>query len=455
MTGIAGIAGPSEADVTSKLDAMLDTMQVRGSIRRTMSVKGNDGVLGIGLCVHSKGQSLAEQPEKNSTVFDGTLPSSLELDEIGGLPNEQSFSELLGTPGSFAGLSISRGRLIAVRDVLGQKPLYYGLDQNGTVAFASLRNALASVRIPAPTAVPPGQLIASSCGNPSILEDKSLKRPKESKVNEHEASTKIKALLTDSLSYEVPEDLALAFSGGIDSALVAQAARENGLGPELITVGMKGQAELKHANEISKHLHLDITLKELSQSEILDALPTVVRTVESYDPILVGVSVPLFFACEVAQEMGMDCLLAGQLSDELFAGYGRFDDLAKEKDAQMAREEVWRSVLAASSTDFEPGDKLAVSHRLELRCPFAHLPLAEYALSIPISLKLKLVGSKVVRKYILRRVASDWKLPDSVVNRPKKAVQYSSGVQRVLLKEAKRRGMTLGRMLASASRYEV
>jgi len=34
-----------------------------------------------------------------------------------------------------------------------------------------------------------------------------------------------------------------------------------------------------------------------------------------------------------------------------------------------------------------------------------------------------------------------------VVDRPKKAVQYSSGVQKVLLKEAKRRGVSLAKML--------
>ncbi|OLC61690.1 hypothetical protein AUH73_06720 [archaeon 13_1_40CM_4_53_4] len=86
---------------------------------------------------------------------------------------------------------------------------------------------------------------------------------------------------------------------------------------------------------------------------------------------------------------------------------------------------------------------------MELRCPFAFLPLVEYALRLPISLKLRLVGSKVVRKHILRRLAYDWKLPEDVVNRPKKAVQYSSGVQKILLKEAKRRKMTVGSLLES------
>ncbi|TMI26037.1 hypothetical protein E6H24_03730, partial [Candidatus Bathyarchaeota archaeon] len=218
---------------------------------------------------------------------------------------------------------------------------------------------------------------------------------------------------------------------------------------ELITVGLKGQPELDHARTVAKRLGLDLTVRELSKAEVLDALPDVVQTIESSDSTLVGVSVPLSFVCEVAEEMGMECLLAGQLSDELFAGYGRFDKLTAKKNLRQAREEVWNSVLAASANDFEPGDKLAVSHRLELRCPFAFLPLVEYALRLPISLKLRLVGSKVVRKHILRRLAYDWKLPEAVVNRPKKAVQYSSGVQKILLKEAKRRKMTLGSLLES------
>jgi len=153
--------------------------------------------------------------------------------------------------------------------------------------------------------------------------------------------------------------------------------------------------------------------------------------------------------CEVAEELGMGHLLVGQLSDELFAGYGRFEELALKHHFLEAKKEVLRSVLAAATNDFEPGDKLAVSHRLELQCPFAYLPLVHYALSIPISLKLRLTDNGVVRKYVLRRLAASWKLPESVVNRPKKAVQYSSGVQKVLLKEAKKRKMKLSDMLES------
>jgi asparagine synthase (glutamine-hydrolysing) len=433
----------------SRLDLIFGAMENRGSIIKRQIVKTQDGFLAIGSCSHANQELHGLSRDEASMVVDGLLPSTLEIEEIGEQIDERSFSEGLTSSGAVAVLAISGGRLLAARDVLGQKPLYFGADPHGVVGFASLKTALAATGVQHPVPIPPGQLITSTDGKPTILVDRSLTRPKEIVAPEDEASKELMTLLVQSLSDQVPKDLALAFSGGLDSTLVARAATENDLRPELVTVGLKGQAELKHAREVSKLLGLDITIKELSQSEILESLPTVVRTVESVDPVLVGVSVPLFHACEVVEEMGVECLLAGQLSDELFAGYGRFDELAMEEDFRSAGEEVWKSVLAASSNDFEPGDKLAVSHRLELRCPFAFLPLVKYALKLPMSLKLKVVGKTVVRKFILRRVAADWKLPEMVVNRPKKAVQYSSGVQKILLREAKRRRMTLSNYLKS------
>ncbi len=150
--------------------------------------------------------------------------------------------------------------------------------------------------------------------------------------------------------------------------------------------------------------------------------------------------------------MGLSYIAAGQLSDELFGGYGKFEGIALQVGIDNLGREMFNSVIAASAKDFDPGDKLAVAAGLEFCCPFAYLPLVEYALKLPASLRVKLANGKVIRKYVLRRLAARVSLPDSVVDRPKKAVQYSSGVQKVLLKEAKRRGMSLGKMLESFTR---
>ena len=449
MTGIAGIIGPDAGKEASKLDSVLKAMKSRGSVTQSMAIYGEHESIAIGSCSHQLVQSSKVDIDRTSFTVDGAIPATLELEEIGGEAGQEAFSEAIREHGGFSMLAISGGKLLAGRDILGLKPLYYGRDWSGAVAFASLKAGLSGIGIRDPRAVPPGHLVAVSNKQITVLVKESLSSSKELEVNEDEATARVGHLLLESLAEDLPEDYAAAFSGGLDSTLMAYAAKENGLRPELITVGLRGQAELEHARRVAKELGLDITVRELSPSEIIDRLGEVVETVESTDSTSVGHSVPLFFVCEVAEEMGMGHLLVGQLSDELFAGYGRFEELALKHRFQEAKKEVLRSVLAAATNDFEPGDKLALSHRLELQCPFAYLPLVDYALSIPISLKLRLTDNGVVRKYVLRRLAASWKLPESVVNRPKKAVQYSSGVQKVLLKEAKKRKMTLHDLLES------
>ncbi len=330
LTGIAGIIGPDAGKEASKLDSVLKGMKSRGSVTQSMAIYGEHESIALGSCSHHLVQSSKVDIERTSFAVDGAIPATLELEEIGGEAGQEAFSEAIREPGGFSMLAISGGKLLAGRDILGLKPLYYGRDWSGAVAFASLKAGLSRIGIRDPRAVPPGHLVAVSNKQMTVLAKESLSSSKELEVSEDEATARVGHLLLESLAEDVPEGYVTAFSGGLDSTLVAYAAKENELGPELITVGLKGQEELEHARQVAKELGLDITVRELSQSEIIDRLGEVVETVESTDSTLVGHSVPLFFVCEVAEEMGMGHLLVGQLSDELFAGLRRLTTLSLE-----------------------------------------------------------------------------------------------------------------------------
>ena len=442
--------GPTRTtDIDSKLDTLIEAMSSRGSIKHHLTVKDGHSALAIANCSHRPEEDSTNSAERTSLVTDGPVSADLQVEEIGGQIESASLSETLETGRPFSFLAISGGRLLAGRDPLGQKPIYVGTNEDGTVAIASLRSALDKIGILNSQPLSPGQIVSYSTHGVSVISESSLSKPKTIDVSESEATKRLSDLLIQSLEDATSGNYAVAFSGGIDSTLVAQAARFNDGTPELITVSMKGQSEIEHARKVSKHLKLDLTVRELSTEEVLEAVPDVMTIVESEDPIIVGVSLPLYFACETAEEMGIREILAGQLSDELFAGYGRFDQLALENNQDETADEIWKSVLAASTNDFEPGDKLAVSHKMELRCPFAFFPLVKFALQLPITLKLRVDRGGVVRKFILRRLASDWNLPHTVVEKPKKAVQYSTGVQKVLLKAARKNNISLANYLKS------
>jgi asparagine synthase (glutamine-hydrolysing) len=423
-------------------------MQNRGSESRTFSkaIPSGEKIV-IGVCDPTGAPSFAHQAVSLALdgVFFGDDSRPTEAGPAGP-------SRLIQTPGAFAFLTSLQDRLFAGRDIIGQKPLYFGQTRDGAVAFASLQSPLVSIGIREPKPVPPGKVIRASARGCETMSDYSLKQPKEESIGESDATQILEEVFTKAVGRTVPRGSGIAFSGGLDSALVAYVANGAGLEPELISVGLKGQRELEHAGRTAKGFGLRANIRELSSSEILNSLPDVVEIIETADPVIVGISVPIYFACQKAREMGLNYIAAGQLSDELFGGYGRFEDMALQDGIDNLGSEMFNSVVAASVKDFDPGDKLAVSAGLELGSPFAYLPLVEYALKLPVSLRVNLAHGKVIRKFVLRRLAARLNLPESVVDRPKKAVQYSSGVQKVLLKEAKRRGTSLGRMLESFTR---
>jgi len=448
MTGICGLVGREADDLESKAKTILSQMQNRGLKSHSFSQSVLDGEkIAIGICDSSDAQSFSNSaiPLALDGVFFG--------DEQGhGNSAPAGPSRLIQTPGAFAFVTSLQDHLIAGRDIVGQKPLYYGQAEDGIVAFASLKSPLLSIGIHEPSPVSPGRVIRASVRGYETVNDSSLKQPKEEPIGELDAIHALDELFREAVRRIVPRRSGIAFSGGLDSALVAKVARSEDLEPELISIGLKGQPELEHAEKTAKSFGIHANVRELSSSEILNSLPDVVAIIETADPVIVGISVPIYFACQKAREMGLSYVAVGQLSDELFGGYGKFEDIALQEGIDNLGREMFNSVVAASAKDFDPGDKLAVAAGLELCCPFAYLPLVKYALKLPASLRVKLADGRVTRKYVLRRLAARLSLPDSVVDRPKKAVQYSSGVQKVLLKEAKRQGMSLGKMLESFTR---
>ncbi len=450
MTGICGLTGPEEDEVANAVEEMLSGMRKRGSVTHTITLKiRRDQNIAAGVCENpSDLVKVHEELVDDSVLVDGNFWRKEEAGRI--IQNDpKRLDVLLGVPGAFSFLALTENGLVAGRDVLGQKPLYFGTDEKGRCAFASLKIALARIGVSNPQSVPPGELLKAENPTPKVSALNKLARPPEENIPEEAAREKIGDLLQEAASKIVPECSAVSFSGGIDSSLTAYAIKKVRLQTELITVGLKGQPELEQANQVAKAMGLKLRTRELAEEEILDVLSTVVETVESFDPMVVSTAVPFYFVCLEAQELGVDTIVAGQLSDELFGGYARFEKRAIEGPSELVGEEMWNSVLAASNNDFEPGDKVAVSLGLELVCPFAYLPLAEYALSLPTSLKIRVEGETAVRKYILRRLAENWKLPQSLVDRPKKAFQYSTGVHRVLVNEAKGQGVTIGELLKS------
>ena len=322
---------------------------------------------------------------------------------------------LAGTRG-FAGRL--DGRLL--RDVLGRYPLFLDGDDPGEWAFDP--TTLAD-----PTPLPAGHVVDI---DGTVREHWSL--PAFPPRAGPEAVTALRDALDAALDSIATEGLAIAFSGGIDSALLA--AR---LDVPLYVAGFPDSHDVAAARESARLLDRPINVVALDHDMLVDAVPEVARATGRTDAMAVQIALPLYLTARRAARDGFDRLAVGQGADELFGGYAKVarapEDPRVEADTvRGARREVLaslprqldRDVLALRAAGVEP-----VAPLLDDR-------VIEAGLSLPGSL---LVSDRGERKYALRLAVREW-LPDRIAFREKKALQYGSLTARELDRLARQAG---------------
>jgi len=139
--------------------------------------------------------------------------------------------------GEYAFAYYDGSRLALARDPVGIKPLYYGKSEEG-FGFASERKALIRTGIKDIRALPPGHVYYDGEERPAVL----LPRHDPLIRDEAEAVSTLEIALKKSIEQRRHSDAAVAFSGGVDCALVGAIS-----GLPLCTVGLKGSYDVRAA----------------------------------------------------------------------------------------------------------------------------------------------------------------------------------------------------------------
>lgn len=216
------------------------------------------------------------------------------------------------------------------------------------------------------------------------------------------------------------ENTAIGFSGGLDSTVLMAASD---LSPKAYTVGVAGCTDFSNSRSASSMLGFHIEEIILSDSQILQYA----RLLRELDPEIengeIGYEVVLATLLDNITE---DTLITGQGADEIFYGYRRFiDDPSLTNKAHM--EKLFKRTLPRESKLAEYFDKKLVT-------PY----LSEEMLEATKLLKRGDNISAGTNKIVLREVAALLGIPAEIVGRDKKAAQYGSGVNRIILRSIRR-----------------
>lgn len=322
--------------------------------------------------------------------------------------------EPLPGTGGFAGEL--DGRL--VRDVLGRELVYSESDDPTT--WSHNPEALA-----APSLVPAGH-IRDDSGDTRVWE-----LPKRSPIEDADrAVARVHDRVVESVDEVATDGLAIAFSGGLDSSILA--AR---LDAPLYVAGFEGCHDIDAARDSAAALSRDLRTVVITHEDLRRTVPGVVRSIGRTNVMDLSIALPLFIVAERAAEDGFDRLALGQGADELFGGYAKVarapeDPRVEANTVRAARREMVLSLPAQVERDLRALRAAGV----EPVAPLLHDRVVVAALELPGTL---LVAGEE-RKVALRR-AADF-LPQEVREREKKAVQYGTYVSRELDRLARQAG---------------
>lgn len=310
--------------------------------------------------------------------------------------------------------------LALARDPVGIKPLFYGKNEQG-FGFASERKALASIGIKDIRPLKPGHIYHDGEERPAVnipAYDPTIK-------DEAEAVNMLDVELTQSIRRRQHKDAAVAFSGGVDGALIGAIS-----GLPMCTAGLKDSYDIRAAKKAVKLMGAEKrhAVYEYNEQDVADALPGVVYAVESADPVKVSIALPLFILAERARRDGYRVLLSGQGADELFGGYARHEAAAKEGRLE---EVLGHDLEHIAEVNLERDDAATMAHGVELRVPYLGLGVIRATQRMDPSLKVHFDGKDYIRKYVLRKMSEKY-LPREVAYAPKKAIQYGTGTQKTL-----------------------
>ena len=345
--------------------------------------------------------------------------------------------------GDFSFIIAEPQRIIAGRAPIGVKPLYYG--ENRTVAaFASNKKALWKLGIDEALSFPPGHLAFVSREGFKFKPIKTLVYSEPKQVTMQKAAETLQKLLERSVRRRVSgtKEIAVAFSGGLDSSVTAFLAKKCRANVHLIHVSLENRPETEEAKKAADELNLPLHVYLFGEADVEKVVSSVVELIEEADAVKASIGVPFYWTAEKAAETGFRVLLAGQGADELFGGYQRYVNDYLLHGKEKARRAMFDDAVKLHESNIERDVKICGFHDVELRLPFASYQIAQFALNLTVELKIERKADSL-RKLVLRKVAVDMGLPSSIVEKPKKAVQYATGINDVLKKLAKKQKTTI------------
>jgi len=210
----------------------------------------------------------------------------------------------------------------------------------------------------------------------------------------------------------------IAFSGGLDSSILAQIKKDQGLNAiTIITKDFLG-TDLPYSQIAAKHIDVPLELKYVDIDEMLSAIESTVKIIKNFNDSEIRKSIVPYLYLNTGKEKNGTKVITGDGADEIFA---RYNFLVK-KDHTELKSELKRIKKIMHFTS----QKIANELNMSIQMPFVDENIIRSVETLPVNLLINQKNGIKFGKWVLRK-AFENDLPPSVIWRKKVPIQDGSG----------------------------
>lgn len=242
----------------------------------------------------------------------------------------------------------------------------------------------------------------------------------------------LKSSILETLT-ESDQKVGLFFSAGVDSSLIAKLCEELRIPITLISLTSQFSKDEQFLARTREFLKSPLVKRFVEFSDVRRVLPKVRKVLEinSFDvtPVTLSLATCYFLAGEEAKRNGAGVVVTAHGADTLFAGFYKYKQIPKSRLQEALDLEEQKLIKQGYRVEVE----ILKSLGLASYSPFIEEPIRDFARKLPLRYKLGQESNKI----LIRELAERKRLPEFIYNRPKKSLQYSTHINKMVLKASR------------------
>ena len=245
---------------------------------------------------------------------------------------------------------------------------------------------------------------------------------------ENQLLTEIQNAVKESIT---EKRIGIAFSGGVDSTLVSKICKELEFDITLLTIGFPDSHDIAFAKDVNEILNFTHEISKIDHDSFNEIASKINKKINTDNLSWNENCIAFYYVAKLANSLGIKNVVTANGIDELFCGYNAYREAIEEGEDKVIK--LMNSKLDNEQKMMQAVNEVTSEFGVRIIQPLLSKEFIEYAKSIPVSEKIT-SKDDLMRKHIIRKLASKIGVPEISTNKRKKAFQYGSLIHKALLK---------------------